>query len=220
MTVVISLLAAGVSLLFGLSVLKQYRVARKPHQLVWAMGLLLYFLATLSQGLVGGTEVNPTLYRLWYLAGAVMVAAYLGMGTLYLLAPRRIAHIIMAILGAATLFALWRVFSAPVDLSQLVPDEPLTGKAFPSGLAGPRLLTPFFNIFGSLALIGGALYSALVYWRRRDMPHRVVSNILIAIGAFLPAAGGTFSRLGYSDAQYILQLLGIVIIYIGFRRSR
>ena len=69
--------------------------------------------------------------------------------------------------------------------------------------------------------MGGAVYSAWVFWRRRALPHRVVSNILIAIGAILPAVGGTHMRLGGSlQFFYFFELLGIIIIFIGFLRSR
>lgn len=86
---------------------------------------------------------------------------------------------------------------------------------------GVRLMTPLFNTFGTVALVGGAIYSAWVFWRRRIMPHRVVSNILIAVGAILPAVGGTHMRLGGGlQLFYIFELLGIIIIFIGFLRSR
>ena len=63
--------------------------------------------------------------------------------------------------------------------------------------------------------------SAWIFWRKRILPHRVVSNILIALGAILPAVGGTQLRLsGGGTAFYVLELAGIVIIFIGFLRSR
>ena len=69
--------------------------------------------------------------------------------------------------------------------------------------------------------MGGALYSAWVFWRRRILPHRVLSNALIAVGAILPALGGTLIRFGGSiSAFYLLELAGIIIIFIGFLRSR
>jgi hypothetical protein len=86
---------------------------------------------------------------------------------------------------------------------------------------GIRLMTPAFNTFGTVALVGGAIYSAWVYWRRKIMPHRVISNILIAVGAILPAVGGTHMRLGGGlPLFYIFELVGIIIIFIGFLRSR
>lgn len=159
--------------------------------------------------------LNQTVYRLWYLIGAIFVAAYLGMGTLYLLARPRTAHIIMGILLVASLYAVFKVFTVSVDLSAI---EHLSGAAMPQGV---RLMTPFFNTFGTVALVGGALYSAWVFWRRRIMPHRVVSNILIAVGAILPAFGGTLMRFGGPlNLFYLFELLGIIIIFTGFLRSR
>ena len=54
------------------------------------------------------------------------------------------------------------------------------------------------------------------------MRHRVVSNILIAVGATLPALGGTLTRVGVSSstAHALLILLGVVIIFVGFLRNR
>jgi len=205
-----------VSLVFALLVLDQYRARRRPYQLVWGIGLLLYFGATLCEFLVGAFGLRAIFYRGWYLFGAIYVAAYLGMGTVYLLAPRRAAHIVIGLLLAASVYALVRVSSAPLDLSRLAGEEVLRGIAFPMGV---RLITPFFNIFGTVALVGGAIYSAWVFWRRRILPHRVVSNALIAIGAILPALGGTFSRLGVPQFLYVLELVGIIVIFIGFLRS-
>ncbi len=212
---VIPLASSIVSVVFAVTVLDQFFARRKPYQLIWAIGLFMYFISTGSEFWVETWGLNETIYRLWYLFGAIFVAAYLGMGTLYLLVPRRIAHIIMAILLVASFYAVFRVFTASLDLSTL---QYLSGRAMPQGV---RLMTPFFNTFGTVALVGGAIYSAWVFWRRRFMPHRVISNTLIAVGAILPAVGGTHMRLGGSlTTFYLLELLGIVIIFIGFLRSR
>ena len=212
---VLPLISSIVSLVFTLIVLDQYFARRKPYQLVWAIGLFMYFIST---GTEFSTEVwglNLVTYRLWYLIGAVFVAAYLGMGTIYLLAPRRIAHITMAILLLASGYATFAIFTASIDLSTI---QDLSGKAMPQYV---RLMTPFFNTFGTVALVAGAIYSAWVFWRRRIMPHRVLSNILIAVGAILPAFGGIHIRLGGDiPLFYIFELLGIIIIFIGFLRSR
>jgi len=212
---VIPLASSIVSVGFAVTVLDQFFARRKPYQLIWAIGLFMYFISTGSEFWVETWGLNETIYRLWYLFGAIFVAAYLGMGTLYLLVPRRIAHIIMAILLVASFYAVFRVFTASLDLSTL---QYLSGRAMPQGV---RLMTPFFNTFGTVALVGGAIYSAWVFWRRRFMPHRVISNTLIAVGAILPAVGGTHMRLGGSlTTFYLLELVGIIIIFIGFLRSR
>lgn len=224
MNVVVPLLSSLVSLAFALAVLDQYLARRKPYQLIWSVGLFMYFIATGCEFLIGALDFNSVVYRLWYLFGAVFVAAYLGLGSVFLLAPRRVATVILIILLLASALAAYRTATAPVDpapmVERLAAGETLSGDGFPTGLSGPRLLTPFFNTFGAVALVGGAAYSAWVFWRRRIMPHRVASNVLIALGAMLPLLGGVFARLGQPDFLYILELVGIVVIFLGFLRSR
>ena len=211
----IPLTSAIVSFVFAIVVLDQFLARRKPYQLVWTIGLFMYSISTATEFLTGISGLNDIIYRLWYLFGAIYVAAYLGMGTIYLLVPRRTAHIIVIILLIASFYAMIRVFTASIDLSSL---QVLSGIAMPRGI---RFMTPLFNTFGTVALVGGAIYSAWVFWRRRVMLHRVVSNILIAFGAILPAIGGTHMRLsGGLQLFYIFELLGIIIIFIGFLRSR
>jgi hypothetical protein len=203
-----------VALVFAILVLDQFFAHRRPYQFVWSLGLLMYTVSAGAEFAAGAWGITDMVYRLWYLFGAILVAAYLGMGTLYLLLRRGAANVVMGLLVTATIYAVVKVMTASIDVSGL---EGLTGTAMPDGV---RMLTPFFNIFGTLALVGGAIYSAWVFWRRRVMKHRVLSNILIAAGAILPAAGGTNMRLsGDLTLFYFLELAGIVIIFLGFLRS-
>ncbi len=212
---IIPLASSVISLVFALTVLDQFFALRKPYQLIWTVGLFMFFIATGSVFWIETWGMNEVAYRLWYLFGAVLVAAYLGMGTLYLLAPRRVAHVIMAILLAASVYAVIRVFTVSIDVSAL---EGFSRDTIPQGMRNMY----YFSIFGTIALVGGAVYSAWVFWRRRLMPHRFLSNILIAVGAILPALGGTLARFGVSSStsHTLLILLGVVIIFIGFLRSR
>ena len=56
---------------------------------------------------------------------------------------------------------------------------------------GLRLLTTtllaIFAAYGTVALVGGALYSAYIFLRKRVMPQRVLGNVFIAIGGLSPA---------------------------------
>src|SRR3972149_3125905 len=128
MNIWVPLASAVVSLIFSITLLDQYLVRRKPFQLIWAFGMFLYFVSTGSEfviGLIGPTE---SLYRLWYLSGAMLVAAYLGLGTAYLLSPRRWANITFIALLIATVFAVIKVFSSTVQLGELVPGPALHGR--------------------------------------------------------------------------------------------
>jgi hypothetical protein len=157
------------------------------------------------------------LYRLWYLIGAILVAAFLGQGTLYLLIRRRNANIIMTILGVATIYSAVRVFTVNIDISSLTT---LTGVGI-MPIDVRAIITPLFNAFGTLALVGGAVYSAFIFWRKRILPHRVIANILIALGALLPAAGGIhISTNGDLNLFFIFELIGVIIMFIGFLRTK
>jgi hypothetical protein len=70
-----------------------------------------------------------------------------------------------------------------------------------------------------LTLVGGAVWSAWVFWRKRVLLHRAIGNVLIAVGAMLPALGGGFSRFGLSGALYLCEFLGAILMFIGFLRA-
>ncbi|MCL4459878.1 MAG: hypothetical protein M1136_05900 [Chloroflexi bacterium] len=216
MDTVLPFLSSAISFVFAAAVFAQYLARRKPYQLLWSLGLLFYGLSAGCEFLAGVSGWNVTVYRVWYVTGAFFVAAYLGMGTVYLLAPRRVAHLVMLILGLGSLMAIYLVFTASVNVALLPTSSKVSGVAMPNYV---RLLTPIFNIFGTVALAGGALYSAWLFWRRQILPHRVVANILIAIGAFMPAIGGTLARFNIPEFFYLGELLGAVIIFIGFLKS-
>jgi len=80
-----------------------------------------------------------------------------------------------------------------------------------------RLTTPFFNIYGLFTLVGGAIYSAYLFWRKRVMPNRVVANVLIAVGALSIGFASTLTRLGYGQFLYLGELLAAIMMFIGFR---
>ena len=167
------------------------------------------------------TKLTLLIYRLWYLFGAILVAAWLGQGTVYLLAKRRWANISMTVLLLGSLYGAFRVFTAELDPSLLTTSvhtgSELSGHAIVT--AGVRDLTPIFNLYGTVALVGGALYSAWIFYRKRVLLHRTIGNILIAVGALAPAFGGAGSRMGVPAALYIGELLGAVLMFIGFWRA-
>jgi hypothetical protein len=77
-------LTALIGLSFAAIMAQRFLARRQPYYLIWAMGLLWYALADASEALGGAYGWNPAIYRLWYLTGAIGVAAFLGAGTLYL----------------------------------------------------------------------------------------------------------------------------------------
>ena len=82
-----------------------------------------------------------------------------------------------------------------------------------------RLTTPFFNIYGLLTLVGGAIYSAYLFWRKRVMPNRVIANVLIAAGALSIGLASTLTRLGYGQFLYLGELVSAILMFVGFRMA-
>jgi hypothetical protein len=210
-----------ISFVFAALVFRRYLVRRRPYLLLWGIGMTMYGIGGFCEGYYGAFGWNPLTFRLWYLFGAMLVAAWLGQGTAYLLIRRRWVHGLMLVLAVASLYGAVRVFTAQLDPaamgSSLHTGSELSGRAIVSG--GVRTLTPFFNLYGTAFLVGGAVYSAWIFWRKRILLHRVIGNVLIATGALLPAFGGSFSRLGIGGALYISELLGAILLFLGFLRA-
>lgn len=216
---ILPFVSSTVTLAFALVVfLRWLRQKGHIHLLVWTIGLLMYSLGGFCEGWNGAFGWNPTIFRLWYLFGAMLVAAWLGQGTIHLLAKPRTALILLIALVAASAYGAVRVFTASLDPSLMTKGlhtgSELSGHAITS--SGVRVLTPFFNIYGTLSLVGGAIYSAWIFFRKKQLRNRAIGNVLIAVGALLPAFGGSFSRFGIASALYLSELLGAILIFAGF----
>ena len=312
--VLLPLASTALSLIFAALVLSQWTRRRRSFQLVWALGLLWY-------GISAGTEFwgsafgwSEPLYRAWYLIGALFVAAYLGMGTIYLLVRTRFGYFAAATIFVGGLFAIlsqarlireglpapaeavlmviafatvaaiiiavvtWRrrelvghvtmaflvVASIVVTVLVLTATIAAPGYALdpetgvPIGAAIPghiRVLSGPFNIAGAFTLVFGALFSAYVFMpkrkllRRRPLPpvvaqvygaiailvnllaslplaaaalargqlhSRVPATLLIALGGFIPGITSGLNRFGITWAFFLGELLGVLLIFIGF----
>ncbi len=218
---IVPLSSGIISLIFAFFIFKRYLERRNAHLLLWGIGTVFYGIGGFCEFYYGYFGWHPFVFRMWYLFGAILVAAWLGQGTVYLLAKRKHANILMTILGVASLYALIKILMAQLDPSLMTGSGhtgvELSGHAITSD--GVRILTPFFNLYGTATLVGGAGYSAWIFWRKRVLLHRTIGNILIASGALLPAFGGLFSRMGLPGALYIGEFLGVVLLFIGFQRA-
>ena len=218
MNTILPLATGIVSFIFAVLLLGRFFVRRGWHLLVWSVGMLLYSIGGFCEAFNGAFGWNELAFRLWYICGAFLSAAWLGQGTLFLLARRRWWVAALAgLLALGSAYAVMRVFTAHLDPSLVAQGAQLTGRVITS--AGVRSLTPFFNIYGTLALVGGALWSAVLFLRTRKLPNRAAGNILIAVGALLPAIGGSFSRLGLESLLYASELLGSLLMFFGFLLS-
>ncbi|NUQ38740.1 MAG: hypothetical protein HUU23_13295 [Caldilineales bacterium] len=207
------LLSALISFVFAYFVFQRWRGRKRLYLLFWGIGLLLYGIGGAAEAYYGLIGWSPWVFRLWYLCGAVLVAAWLGQGTVFLLMRRQVAWALFALLAAGSVYAAYKVFTATLDPGLMIAGE-LSGHAITS--SGVRILTPFFNLYGTVMLVGGAVYSAWIFWRKRVLLNRTIGNIFIAAGALAPAFGGAFQRAGMPIVLYLGELLGAVLMFTGF----
>jgi hypothetical protein len=215
---VLPFVSTAITVAFAGAVFSRYLKGKRLHSLIWGIGLLLYAAGTFSEAYLA-LGWSDFLLRMWYLSGAMLTAAWLGQGTIYLLVRRPgVAHVLTAILALVSLVAIGAVFTAPVSAAAFHTGVPIstTYKTIMTRSGLIVLLTILLNIYGTITLVGGAIYSAFLFWRKRVLPNRVIGNVFIAAGALMPAAGGTFIKLGLGDWLYLSELLGAAIMFLGF----
>ncbi|OGO64733.1 MAG: hypothetical protein A2Z45_00990 [Chloroflexi bacterium RBG_19FT_COMBO_55_16] len=217
----VSILSTIVTLFFAVAVFERYRRRKGAHLLLWGIGLVFYGLGTLTEAIMLFT-FHPLALKIWYLTGAMLTAAWLGQGTLHLLVRKRgVVTILFALLVVVSVIAVALVLAAPVGPVAYNLNEPASAQ-YKEILVRSGAITFFtilLNINGTLTLVGGAIYSAYIFWRKHVLADRMIGNILIAVGAMMPAMGGTFIRAGLADWLYLSEFLGAVIMYVGFLRA-
>jgi hypothetical protein len=211
-------LTTVVTLAFTVAVLLRYKRRGGLHLLLWGFGLALYAAGTFSEAWLA-VAWSPFILRLWYLSGAMLTAAWLGQGTIHLLVRRPgVALSLTGVLAAVSFVAAFGVFAAPISSVPYDLVAPASAQyreilLRPGWITG---LTVALNVYGSVGLIGGALWSAWLFWRKRVLPHRVMGNVLIAAGALMPASAGSMIKAGVGDWLYVSELLGALLMFAGF----
>jgi hypothetical protein len=210
----IPLLAGLVGLVFGALVLRQFAQRRRPYQAAWGFALLLFGAAALFEaaGVSGGW--TPAEYRAYYLLGGILNVGWLGCGSIYIL-NRRAGHAAVIVMALVTVAAVPAVVISPTDAHLLAAQVPGRG-----AIGAPATFFPIFtNIAGSIALIGGAAWSAWSAWRRggSDAFNRVAGTALIAAGAFVVAGTHSFAQVrGTYAVQPVGEAAGIVLMFAGY----
>ena len=91
---------------FAVALLDQWRDRRRGFQLAWAFGMTLYGIGSGAEALAALGGWSDGLYRAWYLAGAVLTPAWLGLGTAFLLGRTRFGYTYAVLLLFSGLIAL------------------------------------------------------------------------------------------------------------------
>jgi hypothetical protein len=153
----------------------------------------------------------------------VLGVVYLALGTVFLLASRRVAWTCAAVLAVITVILAVDAAIVPVDQSQLATPAGVLGgtsqhPTFPQG--SPLYIgVVFLNIVGTIVLVGGSAWSAFRYVRDHAGIDRVVCNVLLTAGAIIIAYGFTMAKtlgVGSLDVLGGFEAVGIAIMFAGF----
>lgn len=213
----IPVLTSLLSVFFLSRIVPHYLAKRSPYLLWWTLGVLTFGMGTLTESInaiFGWSEWNT---KVWYIVGALLGGYPLAQGTIYLLMKRRFADWSAVICCAFILVAAICVLSSPIQIPDGF-DHRLTGSVF--AWQWVRRFSPLLNLYAFVFLFGGAVYSAIQYFRKEKGRARFLGNILIAIGALLPGIGGSFTRFGYVEVLYITEFIGLSLIYFGYAMMR
>jgi len=206
---------------FTVLVARQYVTRRKMHQLMWAIAIAMWTIATAAEWLATVNGWSSLTYRAYYATGALLIPAWLGMGTLYLLfhTLREWLNRILLALTVLSLLGIFLIAVWQIDESILVMSNsqfvPL--KVFP--FFPIQLLLIVLNTFGTIAFAGGALWSAYHFARTRTMGDRILPTILIGIGGFIAAGAHSLGVVSGIELFRVSELVALIVIFIGFLLS-
>jgi hypothetical protein len=156
MTAVVAALSALIALVMALALLDQWRERRRSYQLLWAVGSCLFGVAAGAEAIGAAIGWSDGVFRAWYLAGAVLNVAWLGLGTAYLLARTRFGYAFAICLAGAGLITL---------ATQAAHDYPDVGPA------------PLLYLAG--ALVVALAIGALTYFQDARWPTVAAAGVVI-----------------------------------------
>jgi len=217
--------ATLVAVAFALCTLERFLARRRRHDGAWTISLFFFAIASGALWLAAAKGWDPATFRVFYLFGAIVNVPWLALGTVYLLAGRRVGDRCGAGVVVVSAFAAGVIAVAPMHGS-------VRTAALPQGsdLFGPlpRVLAAVCSGVAALVIVAGALMSAWRLWHGRarsrasaaplDAARRLaLGNLLIAAGTLVLAGSGTLNaRLGAQTAFAVTLVIGISLLFVGF----
>lgn len=196
--------AALVALRLSADLVRRYRRRRAPELAAWSGALGSYALAAgaLSWGAAAGW--NEAAFRAYYLGGALLTAALLGVGSLLLVGRRWAAPLGLLYTGLAVGIALAVPLEGPLS-GTVLPEAQDVLDVWPA-----RVVAIAANSLGTLAVVAIAVATI----RRRPL-----GNALLLAGVVVAAVGSGLAGLGVGALAPAIALAA-VLLYAGMVMPR
>lgn len=216
MDIVLGSIASLIGVGFSLELLLKSFRSKKPYIISWTIAVIMYTVATIAlvSGLINGW--NYINFGIFYFFGGITNVPAFGIGSAYLIFDDNKVNVISGLYVLFVLGAVFSIFTSGIpDFSNI--------QGIPEGsqlyeISGPRMWAILGNSFGSISLVGIAAYS--IYKFRRVDEDLVTTNVLIVVGSFSPALSGVLLALGDSASKTLSLLVGMFLIYLGYRVSQ
>src|SRR3712207_1534889 len=115
LTFLLPALTAVLATIFVVALARRWRRNRRPYLLVWAIGIAAFGLGAAAEAAFRLLAWNPLFFRIYYLCGAILAAAWLGQGTVQLLGRRPWTEISLAALALLSLYGIYEVARARLE---------------------------------------------------------------------------------------------------------
>jgi len=190
LNVILPFASSTLSFFFFILLIDQWRERRRPYQLVWALGMLWYGLSAGTEWIGSAFGWSEPLYKAWYLIGAIWVAAWLGLGTVYLLSKTRFGYAFAFSFLLAGLFTYLTQQRYEYANSGIAPQlYGLIGLALAIGIVAFSLRrSEHWVTLSAVAIVGGSVFSlVLIATATLPAPGYVVNPVThIPTGDMMP----------------------------------
>jgi hypothetical protein len=192
--------AALLALRLAAALLRRWRQRRLPAFALWSASLAAYGLG--AAGLTWGTAAGWTdaAFRLYYVAGGMLTAPLLGLGSLALVGQRFVVPLALLYAGFAAGVGLVEPLTNEVG-GETIPEAQDHFDALPV-----RVVAIVGNAFGTLAAVAVAV---------RSLRRRPIGNTLVIAGIAAAAVGSAVAGLGVAQTALFIAL-GAALLYVGF----
>jgi hypothetical protein len=221
--VVLPFLSSMLSFVFALFLLDQWLERRRSYQLIWTIGMVWYGISAGTEFWGGAFGWSEPLYRAWYLIGAIYVAAWLGLGTMYLLGKTRFGY------GAAFSVLLAGLFTL---LSQAKAQYTDTGMlpyvAFAIAIVGAILIiietyrgTGRWARIAGFLIIGGSIVAVpIIFTAVIPAPGYALDANGIPVGTAMPGSVRLLTPLFNVTGGFALALGALYSTYVFMPKKR
>ena len=210
---------AVLGFVFAWLIFSQWLARRKPHQLAWTVGMLMYAVAAVMEAYSEAAgQWDPLVYRVYIVLAASLVG-FLGLGSYYLIARDKFGprvYLGALVVGVAVFFYGTMTTTLRPEMLHALPGIVVGGQALGESGTFPRIMSLPFNISGSIFLLGGALLSVWRFARKREFAYRMWANVLIAIGTLIIGAMGGMARAGNTAGLYVGEMVASAVLLAGF----